>query len=183
MVLVCHVILQDHVIKRSCDLIGKSHQVKLPTCQVWWGWWFIQCLKITLRWRLILQTSVEFYMIFFPKWNFVGSLFEIVERKWYTCYGWTFNVWNNKLATSQNSIQRFPKALDWRCSVKTVFLTFLQNSQEHTCAGVNEVACQEPVTLLKRDFSTDVFLWICVIFKNTFSMKHLLGCFWFLEVL
>ena len=27
--LVCHVVLQDHVIKRSCDFIGKTHQGQL----------------------------------------------------------------------------------------------------------------------------------------------------------
>ena len=31
MVLVCHLILQDHVIEGSCDFKSKP-----PSCQVWW---------------------------------------------------------------------------------------------------------------------------------------------------
>ena len=78
----------------------------------------------------------------------------------------TYHITN--LATSQNSIQSFPKSLVWRCSVKTVFLKFLQNSQKYTSVGVNKVAFQEPINLLRRDFSTDLFLWICAIFKMSF---------------
>ena len=34
--LVCHVILQDHVINASCDFwVGAPHDM-LPPCQVWW---------------------------------------------------------------------------------------------------------------------------------------------------
>ena len=40
MVLVCHVISQDHMIKRLCDVKGTLragvYQDKLPSCQVWW---------------------------------------------------------------------------------------------------------------------------------------------------
>ena len=36
-VLVYHVISHDHMIKESPDLINRSLQVKLPSCQVWWG--------------------------------------------------------------------------------------------------------------------------------------------------
>ena len=34
MVLVCHVILQDHIIKLSCDLWARDGQGKLLPCQV-----------------------------------------------------------------------------------------------------------------------------------------------------
>ena len=35
-VLVCHVILQDLVLKRSYDFMGRVHQSKLRSCQVLW---------------------------------------------------------------------------------------------------------------------------------------------------
>ena len=44
----------------------------------------------------------------------------------------------------------------------------MQNSQEYTCAGANKFACQGPVTLLKRDFSTDVFLWFAQYSRTPF---------------
>ena len=46
------------------------------------------------------------------------------------------------------------------CSVKGALISS-QNSQENTCAGVsffNKVASPKPVTLLKRDPSTGIFL-------------------------
>ena len=36
MISVCHVILQDHVIKGSCDFMTGAHQNKLPFYQVCW---------------------------------------------------------------------------------------------------------------------------------------------------
>ena len=36
----------------------------------------------------------------------------------------------------------------------------------------NTIAGYGPATLLKRDFSTDIFQRICEIFKSTFSMEH-----------
>ena len=34
MFLICHVMSQDHMIKRSCDFMGRSPQGKSPPCQV-----------------------------------------------------------------------------------------------------------------------------------------------------
>ena len=51
------------------------------------------------------------------------------------------------------------EAVAWRCFV----LSILQNSSENACVAVlsfSEVAGYRPVTLLKRDSGTDVFLWI-----------------------
>ena len=36
MVLVYHMILQDHAIKVHLNLWVKAHQGNLPFCQVWW---------------------------------------------------------------------------------------------------------------------------------------------------
>ena len=44
--------------------------------------------------------------------------------------------------------------------------------QKQSSRGVMNINIKAPTTLLKRDFSTDFFLWICEIFKNTFSMEH-----------
>ena len=35
MVLVCQVILQDHVIKQSCVVMVRARLGKSPSCQVW----------------------------------------------------------------------------------------------------------------------------------------------------
>ena len=47
--------------------------------------------------------------------------------------------------------------------------TISKNSQGSTCAGV----CWALTTLLKRDSSTGIFLWIFRNFKNTYFVKHL----------
>ena len=38
---------------------------------------------------------------------------------------------------------------------------------------LNEVKSHWPAALLKGDFSADVFLWNCEIFRNLFSIEHL----------
>ena len=43
------------------------------------GYWFILWMEIILRWRLILQNWLS-------KWNPLRSLFDILDRKWYTCH-------------------------------------------------------------------------------------------------
>ena len=35
-VLGCHMVLQEHVTKGSCDLMERAHQAKLQSCQVSW---------------------------------------------------------------------------------------------------------------------------------------------------
>ena len=36
MILVCHVISEDHKIKGSCDFMGVNSHGKSPLYQVWW---------------------------------------------------------------------------------------------------------------------------------------------------
>ena len=36
--LICQVILRDHVIERSLNLMGGTPHDKSPPCQVWWPW-------------------------------------------------------------------------------------------------------------------------------------------------
>ena len=38
MISVCHVILQNHVIKSLYDFMGGSPHGKSPLCLVWWPW-------------------------------------------------------------------------------------------------------------------------------------------------
>ena len=54
----------------------------------------------------------------------------------------------------------FSEAVVWRCSVKIVFLKFLQVSQESTCVRVsyNKFAWQGLATLSETDLSTDFFM-------------------------
>ena len=50
-----------------------------------------------------------------------------------------------------------------RCSIKKLFLKILWYSQENTCVGVSfllKLWAFRPLTILKRDFNTDIFLWI-----------------------
>ena len=54
-------------------------------------------------------------------------------------------------ALSREKSKPYTKAVFWRCSVKSVFLIILQNSQENTCVGVSFV------------FSCE----FCKIFKST----------------
>ena len=73
------------------------------------------------------------------------------------------------LATYQTSKIR---SSHQRCSVKKVFLDFLQNSQENSCASLflNKVARLSTATLLKkRPWQAQVFSCeFCKIFKNTY---------------
>ena len=70
-----------------------------------------------------------------------------------------------------------------------IFWKILQYWQESTCVGVsffNKVtACQasRPTTLLKRDSSTNVFLWILRNFLITvFLLNTFGGYFWILDI-
>ena len=61
-----------------------------------------------------------------------------------------------------------------RYSIKHLFLKTLQYSQENTCDGGSfSVKMQDfgPVTLLKRDSNTGVFLWILQNFQEHLSWK------------
>ena len=64
----------------------------------------------------------------------------------------------------------------WRCSVKIgVLRNFSKFTGKHLCQSLffNTVADLRTVTLLKKDFSTVVFLWILQISKNTFTTEYL----------
>ena len=56
--------------------------------------------------------------------------------------------------------------------------TISKNSQGSTCAGV----CWALTTLLKRDSSTGIFLWVFRNFKNTYFVKHLHWLFLFITL-
>ena len=62
-----------------------------------------------------------------------------------------------------------------------MFLKFLLDSQETKTFVLqslsNKVIGQGPAILLKRDFSTGVYLKICESFENTFSIMESGGCF------
>ena len=58
---------------------------------------------------------------------------------------------------------KYAEAVVQKCSIKKVFLKFLQNSEENTCARVSFRQICGPVALWKRDSGADVFLWI---FRN-----------------
>ena len=62
-----------------------------------------------------------------------------------------------------------PEAVNQSCSVKKFFLKVSQNSRENTCASLffNNVAGLRPVTLLKKDSGTGVFLWSLGKFLTT----------------
>ena len=50
-----------------------------------------------------------------------------------------------------------------RCSIKKLFLKILWYWQENTCVGVSfllKLQAFRPLTVLKRDFNTYIFLWI-----------------------
>ena len=56
-----------------------------------------------------------------------------------------------------------------RCSIKKVFLKYLQNLHENICAGISQ-SCR----LLKRDSRAGVFSCeFCETFKNTYFVGHL----------
>ena len=56
-----------------------------------------------------------------------------------------------------------------------MFLKIWQNSQENTCAKVSFLIKlqAEAWNYLKGVSGTDIFLWICQTFKNTFFIEHL----------
>ena len=58
---------------------------------------------------------------------------------------------------------KYAEAVVQKCSIKKVFLKFLQNSQENTCARVSLWQSCGPAALWKRDSGAGVFLWI---FRN-----------------
>ena len=57
---------------------------------------------------------------------------------------------------------------------KGVLKNFAKFTEKHLCQGLSLIK-KRPATLLKRDSSTRVFLWICEISKNTFCYKTPLG--------
>ena len=58
---------------------------------------------------------------------------------------------------------KYAEAVVQKCSIKKVFLKFLQNSEENTRVRVSFRQICGPVALWKRDSGADVFLWI---FRN-----------------
>ena len=73
---------------------------------------------------------------------------------------------DRKTPSPHNEVQRYLLGLfrssHRRCSVKKVFLKFLQISRENTYVGVSF----RPATLFKRDSNTVVFLWNLWNFKE-----------------
>ena len=69
--------------------------------------------------------------------------FQMVEKRY------TVQIWVND-----------PEAVVQSCSIKKAFLKIPQNSRENACVRVflNKIAGLKPVTLLKKDFDTGVFL-------------------------
>ena len=67
---------------------------------------------------------------------------------------WIFLILEGTFGVSETVTQR--------CSVKKLFLEISQNSQENICARVSFLKKLQaaPATLLKRDSSRGVFLWI-----------------------
>ena len=64
-----------------------------------------------------------------------------------------------------------PQVAVLRCSARYMFLNILQIPQENTYVGdffSNNVTYLRPATLLKRDSSTGVFLWIFQNFEEHF---------------
>ena len=58
-----------------------------------------------------------------------------------------------------------------RCSIKKLFLKILCYAQESTCAVFSfllKLQDFRPLTALKRDFKTDIFLWISDFFCNCY---------------
>ena len=68
------------------------------------------------------------------------------------------------------------KSVARMCSVKKLFSKNLQNSHENTCVGVSflKVFNLSKKKLRHRYFESCEF---CEIFKNTFFIEHLRGCF------
>ena len=62
-----------------------------------------------------------------------------------------------------------------RCSIKNIFLTFQQNSQENTFVGVSFLTkLQASGLIIKNKTTTQLFSYeFCKIFKNTFFTVYL----------
>ena len=79
-----------------------------------------------------------------------------------------------KMNANLEYMSLFTEAVTRRCSVKTVLLEILQNSQENTCVRVsffNKVASVSLQFYWKRGSGTIVFLWILRNFLKTFSYR------------
>ena len=69
---------------------------------------------------------------------------------------------NSKISNTYDHIKFRKSIMSW-CSIKRLSLKISQYSQEKTCVGVSflmKMQAVSPVTLLKRDSTTGVFLWI-----------------------
>ena len=81
-------------------------------------------------------------------------------------------------------MDNFSEAEVRRCSVKKVLLKILQNNK--TKIPVLEYLFNKgmrPVTLLKKDSSTSVFVEFCEIYKNTYFVEIREGLLLFAEIL
>ena len=110
-------------------------------------------IRSNWRWWLIIWTMSMYLQMVFQLW----------------CYCSTVTYRNcNKKNVYDISRSSCPEVICKKAALKT-----MQNSQKNTCLGVSLQAFRS-AALLKRDSSTDVFLWFCEIFKNTYFKEYLL---------
>ena len=66
------------------------------------------------------------------------------------------------------------EAVDWRCSVKNVFLKISQNSQENTCVEVSFLIKLQAwlVTLLKKRFPVNFAKFLRTLFLRKFKLHR-----------
>ena len=71
-------------------------------------------------------------------------------------------------------IYSYREAVDWRCSVKNVFLKILQNSQENTCVEVSFLIKLQAwlVTLLKKRFPVNFAKFLRTLFLRKFKLHR-----------
>ena len=81
---------------------------------------------------------------------------EVLSVAW---PNFTVVKYNSELSNIYHHI-KFQKSIMNRCSIKNLFLKILQHSQQHLCGVFFLMRMQtfSPVTLLKRDSNTGVFL-------------------------
>ena len=100
-----------------------------------------------------------------PEGNYPGGNFTLFHVFNYgTCMEifLFYKFFPTKLAWIRNSSTIF-RSSHRRCSIKKLFLKMLWYSQESNCVGVSfllNLKAFRPLTVLKKDVNTDIFLWI-----------------------
>ena len=95
----------------------------------------------------------------------ISSQEILIDQFWSFSAAWpnfTIAKYNNSNITYRSPHKIFEKYNE-QVFIEKLFLKILQYSYENTCVGVSflkKMQAFSPVTLLKRDSSTDVFLWI-----------------------